>query len=266
LANSRVSIREMLSHAFAFWRGSHRRVFGVLAACAVATLVSTAFTAGFPQLITNMIYIGISLMAQGALFRLAIAEMSGSAPEPVGPSGFQWRGVEWRLVGLTLRLYLLIVAVVVVVVFLLAAALGPTVNEAALSGMTPEEFVATLTPEQRRVIAIGFAAVAALLTWVSARLSLALPMSAHGPRIQLFASWPLTRGTAWPIILGSALLIAPIFLLVAIAGAIWADQPATAAWAVGLVVAIGQFFYLPLSVGMLTWLYLQLRPSAKDHS
>jgi hypothetical protein len=73
--------------------------------------------------------------------------------------------------------------------------------------------VSLLAPEPHRLIAAsaGGAVVAVALVYVSLRLWFAAPQSLTVGRIQLYRSWPLTKGRALPILgYGLATLIAAI--------------------------------------------------------
>ncbi len=228
---------------------------GAWAALPLATVI---IGIGFarPSALAPPLAAGAYLVAQGALWRLATGEGG------LGPGGLQFGRLELRLAAVWLLsgafLFVLgLLAFVAVLGFAYAAAsAGP--------GFDPAD-VATWAPaveDRGRILvtAVGLIAATAL-AWAATRISLASAATAARGRVQVLATWPLTRGRAGPILLARVLAGAGPAALVAIAAL--AARPGSGGasglrWIAGLVVGVAVAgLWLPSSVGLMAYLYRQ---------
>jgi hypothetical protein len=130
---------------------------------------------------------------------------------------------------------------------------------------TPQDMAAALSPSGRGVLVVLLALVLGFLVWLALRLSLAAPATAAEGRVRLFSTWRLTRGRV--LLLGAAAVL--IYLPLAVLGLLAAlvdaaGGKAGGGWASVVSTAVGLFFYIPISVGLLSHLYLRLRERADE--
>ena len=217
-------------------------------------------------------YLLAAVMARGALFRIWHAERrpDDQALAP-GFSGFQWGAIEWRLLGVVLLRGLL---------FGLFGALFLTVLAAIYVGMaaaeTARDFAVAVHAGWRPSLdPLGWTVVSAVglagtvgLCWIGLRLYLAFAATVAVGRVQLLSAWGLTRGHVWRIFGSLVLVLSPWFGVVVLArvgrGVLTsggAGDPRTIAAASSLIMSFGQaFLALPLSVGLMIYLYDRLGP------
>jgi hypothetical protein len=111
----------------------------------------------------------------------------------------------------------------------------------------------------RVVVAVVSLACAGSLTWAFARISLAAPASVRRGRVQVLSTWPLTKGRVWPMAAaGLVVMAAPTLLIVGLARAGALAGPAAAAVAFAAAAAVAAGLWLPLNVGLATYLYSRL--------
>ena len=279
MAQSNVPVMEAARAAYRFWREAWRPALGALLLLSAATAVQTylaatgrtgwAMLAMLPSLIAQMV-------AYGALFRLAFAdERTGEPAFQTGPGGLQWGGMETRLLGATLLLFLLAFLAVILFtfVFLIAFMVAAGGAPEGLEGAdTPQELVEALGARGVLVLLVTSLAAAALAIWASVRLALVLPATASTGKVQVFETWPLTKGQFWRIFAAMLIASAPPIVGAIFSGgaegvlAVEGDRegvqvlpPAAAAVmavAGGLVAGVLQ---APLSAGLTAYLYRGLR-------
>jgi len=273
-----ISVTEGAGAAFGFLRRSWLRAAGALsltgllgAAASIAFLDHRFARAG----LLALGYLLAAVMAQGALFRIVHVERQHAKRQPddrvwsPGFGGFQWGGVEWRLLG---------AAVLRGLLFGLLAALTLTVLAAVYVGLAAAEAgpnlpVADPAHWRRTLDPFGWTVMSGLglvgaggLCWIGLRLYLAYPASVARGRVQVLSTWILTKGHAWRIGGGVVLVLLPV-AGVMLAARIGQGMGATNGWgdsrlAAGvyrLVACLGQtFLMLPLGVGLMSYLYDRL--------
>jgi hypothetical protein len=144
-----------------------------------------------------------SLMAEGALWRLALS--AGA----VGPGGLQWGRVEWRLAavralgGLFLSILGLLFFIVILGFAYAAASAGP-----GFSASDVRTWPGAVNSGGRWMVSLVTLGLAALLAWASARIALASAATVSSERVQVLASWPLSRGRVAAILLAKTLAFA----------------------------------------------------------
>lgn len=275
---SQVPILRAVRAAVEFRRLHWRSVAGVLVAVAVGGTVNAAGELsgnGAMAGVGEAVYLIAAAMGYAALMRLAFADEHQGDPEfHIGPNGAQWGKPEWRLLGvagLLLFAYLIAVAFVVFVAMLIILMSGA---RDALSGSpTPESLLRALGPGGTAALGILMLLFVVGLLYVAIRVSLAPAATVSRKRISVFDTWALTKGQAWPILAATLLIslpsIAAGLVMSVIAqqtgqptgprGAMQIAMPA--ALIVGLIPGlIVAFVQLPLSVGLVAYLFRGLRP------
>jgi hypothetical protein len=270
MTSIRPTAREALVEASDFARDVWRDCWPVMSVIVVArTLVflghhvsATEWAPGFwPRLGELMTLAYIPLF--GALYRLGVG---GRALDSLGWGGFQWTGVEWRLLGvwIVLGFALAVCATPLAIVPLLylfkhhaAVSLGPLGSWSLASIL----------------LAPFWLAFAGFVLFMGGRLGLAAALTTARGKVSPFASWSLTRGLGWTI--GAAWLVTQLPMIAGWVG-LWAMGLAEAGdlstgpaeiWPLadaaiaGAVVAIlAAVIQVPLSVGLLSGLYRWLAP------
>ncbi len=301
MAESRVSIGASLSYALSLWRSSARSIWGVLA---LNSLAWTVFNAGKFAANDTVTVCGfgaavlLSLATLGSMYRIAFAENHPSDPGFVpGHLGLQWGRLEWRLLGASALLALfLFVMMALAAVAVSAVSIGVLMNKRGAAGQaTPEALAAALGPQGMAIIAalgpqgmtmaraIGpqgmevFMLMATLVylgtVYVFFRLILTWVATADGGRMQVLATWRLTRGAFWRILVSVIGVWLPVyfmeFLVVGLAESAQVDPaaliqlPAGGAVAGGLALgALTGALAIPLTAGVLAYYYRQLKVPA----
>jgi hypothetical protein len=201
------------------------------------------------------------IVASGALWRLGL-ERAGT-----GPGGLQAGRVELRLIAVTgLSVVFLMVLATLAFVVLLAFAYAAA---ASGRGFVASD-IATWAPavdSRGQVVVTAVAGLCALgLAWASARISLAAPATIVRDRVQVLATWPITRGQAWRL-LGANLIVTAVPAL-AIAGLLQTSA-SRASLALPAQAAAGLVFaglWLPLVIGLMTWFYRRLDADGKPRA
>jgi hypothetical protein len=201
-----------------------------------------------------ILVLGAVTIALGALYRLALRQ------ETPGPAGLQWRRAEWRL-SAVLVLSLVFLSILGLLAFVVILSFAFAVASAGHGFVTalPMTWGAAVDGRGRAVMTVVWALVLSGMGWAALRLSLAPATSVARERVQVLASWPITRGLVLPILAAQILLgAAPLGLASALLAGLSRSShpPPLALWsgslAAGLLVAGG---WLPLSAGLMAHLY-----------
>jgi hypothetical protein len=267
-----ISITEGTSAAFGFFGRTWRRAFvvlgltGLLAAPTVAAILFRDLAMIVPLYSAHLLVI---VMAQGALLRINQTEKDPLAPGP-GWGGLQWGALEWRLLGvfaLRVALFGVLGALLLVVMGALYIGAAAAVAGAGHSVAEVARTRGAVDPAVSAIVSIAALAGLVGLTWVAIRLYLAPAATAALGRVQLLSTWPVTRGHAWPILGSVVLVMAPLILsgLAIRAGRVLLSvrfaQHRTDAAILGLIIGlVHAFLVLPVSVGLMCYVYDRLRP------
>lgn|GEM_PF-5330516 len=263
MANT-ISVRDGVRAGYGFipvaWRA-------VPAALIVSGLTATSYfyadaahLGRLAVLVTLVAHLLAGAVAQGALFRLALNQ-SG-----VGPLGLQWRGLETRLLGLTLLTLLFFGVVVLVLTIVVASAIiGVSIAAGVPFQPTSPDWLAEMGLIGGLILALVVIAAYVVFVWLAIRLSLAAAATAAVGRIQLLSTFPLTKGHVWRL-LGSLLIVAgPVIVVALVNGAMTGlSGGAPGAASTGLAIVTGllvAFVYLPAAAGLLVYLYRRLAPA-----
>jgi hypothetical protein len=194
------------------------------------------------------------LVASGALWRLALGHAG------VGPGGLQAGSVELRLIAVALLsvLFLMIVGLLGLIVMLAFAYAAASAGHGFVAA-DPGSWTRSVDPRGRAVLALVATLIAAGFAWAAARISLAAPASVSRDKVQVLATWPLTRGRAgFMMVAMGALVAAPTVVVagVARAGAGLAGS-GELALVEGLAILAFAAVWLPMSVGLMAYLFEQ---------
>ncbi len=264
MSQARFSVRTAVAEGFGFWRANVLRAIGPLSVVAVAALTANV-TPIKVALIATAVYFIALLMAQGALYRIALAPVGAESPEHNGPLGFQWRGLETRLLGLTFLTVVLLFIVAFVTTFILAVVLlGFVGGDAAVNAASPDALMASLSPLARFIFNAGLTLCLLGILVLVLRLTMAAPATAASSGIRMFSALGLTRGSVLRILAAVVLVNLPIFALQGLAMGFseLTRSPVTDHWAEGIATAVGTLFYVPISVGMTSHIYRRLKEGA----
>jgi len=184
-------------------------------------------------------------------------EHAGDPDFRLGPSGLQWRMTEWRLLGaIALLAFLLLIGVLflVMLVFICGAAAVLT------AGAKGVEAVGS-APASPQATAIGSALLLAgtmLAVFVKVHVCLYPAATVTTKKIQVFSTWPLTRGQFWPILAATIVLNLPSLILSMLA--VYVPTSLGLSPIFGVVLAgVNAFVELPLLNGLYAYLYKGLR-------
>lgn len=264
MSQARFSVRTAVAEGFDFWRAQGLRVIGSLSIGAVAALVANVAPLKVAVAASAINFIAL-LMAQGALFRIALAPVGAESADRNGPLGIQWRGLESRLLGMTLLLVVLLLIIAVVATFVLAVVLlGFVGSDVAANATSPEALMASISPTARFVFNFGLTLCLLGILVLVLRLTMAAPATAAEGGIRLLNTLGLTKGSVIRILAAVLVVNLPIFALQGLALGFRqiTHSPETDHWAEGVAAAMSTFFYIPISVGMTSYIYRRLKQGA----
>jgi hypothetical protein len=231
------------------WRGAWAALL-LTAAATAAALTAIAGGQGIgPAPLWLLAAFGLSLVARGALWRLALQH---GRP---GPGGLQVGAVEGRLAAVSaLTGVFLAILILLLFVGLLCFAYAAA---SAGRGFDPANVVTwrkAVDARGRLVVSVATMAGAGAIVLAAIRISLAEAASVAGDKVRVLSTWGLTRGRLAAIGGGNLLFAIPP------AGALLAMRAGTAAntgamaWPLicGVVLA---GVWLPMHVGLMAYVY-----------
>ena len=256
MAGTKVAVADAVRASIAFLKSSVPRTYGILGLVMLVNLAGWFLTANpFASLLVS---IPFNVMAAAALMRLAFMDEHAGDPDfRLGPSGLQWRMTEWRLLGaIALLAFLLLIGVLflVMLVFICGAA-------AVLTAGTKGVEAVGSAPASPQATAIGSALLLAgtmLAVFVKVHVCLYPAATVTTKKIQVFSTWPLTRGQFWPILAATIVLNLPSLILSMLA--VYVPTSLGLSPIFGVVLAgVNAFVELPLLNGLYAYLYKGLR-------
>ena len=275
---STVPIMPSVRAAFEVRRLHWRSVAGVLAMVALGGTLNAAGEmsgADAPRAIGELIYVIATAMGYAALMRLAFADEHPGDPEfHPGPHGFQWGKPEWRLFGVAgLILFAYLIALAMFIFFAMLVIIASGVGSVIKEGATPEDLLKALGPGGTTALGLVVGAFVIGLIYVAIRISLAPAATVSRRRISVFDTWVLTKGQVWPLLIATLIVSLPSIgagILLGIVenvvgthtgprDGVQVAMPGALVLGLipGLVVA---FIQLPVSVGLVAYLFRGLRP------
>lgn len=157
-----------------------------------------------------VVYLGVIAVALviGAIFNCALFRAAYRAPNE-GLGYLRFGGDEWRQVGLSLLLFLLVLGIylaVIIVFVVLAGVAGVAGGKSggALAGVV--------------MVLLAIALLIGLF-WVMVRMSLCMVQTFDTRRINVFGSWALTKGNFW-MLFGGYLVAGVMAILVSLLASI----------------------------------------------
>ncbi len=257
MAGTKVPVAESVKASIAFLRYSIPHAYGILSLVMVVNLGGWFLTAN--PIATLLVAVPFNIMASAALMRLAFADEHPGDPDfRLGPSGLQWRLTEWRLLGAVCLLALLLVIGIlflVMLVFVFGAAAVLT------SGSKAVQAAGTQTASPAAAATGGALLLAAMMIAVFVKVHVCLYPAATvtNKKIEVFSTWPLTKGQFWPILAATVLLNLPSLILSMLA--VYVPVSLGLSPVFGVVLAgVNAFVELPLLNGLYAYLYKGLRP------
>jgi hypothetical protein len=264
-----ISVIEGVQAAFGFlpraWR-SAALALGLATALICLYLGFEGRGAGGPAALALTPGVLVGVMAKGALYRLALAETAAGAPAGrIGPGGLQWGAVERRLLGMTLLLVLLLgFLLLLMLVALVAAAFGFASAGAGFVVSSPQSWREALQGTGGLIV-LGLLTVGLMgFGWFALRLCLAAPATVARGRVQVLSAFGLTKGSVWRILASMLIVGLPLFAVVGLVATVFRGRPPAGLelWVCSLLYSlVGVFLYLPLMVGLLTYLYSRVGPA-----
>jgi hypothetical protein len=178
---------------------------------------------GFFGLIATLF---VSAAATGALYRLRFAEdHPGDGAYAAHSAGLQWDALEWRVLGASLLVGIIIGVIFVVALIIWGVALGVTLSgdsvalQAVENGSDSDKMAAL----GRIMLGPGGAVSAVIvipafvgLVYLAARLAVFAPLAAETRSFDFGKAWAMTRGAVLTLIVGAVV----IYLVLAVIGAI----------------------------------------------
>ena len=221
---SSVSVGAAITASFAFLATAWRRAWGILltlvllAATVEALPLFAPGLAGVPVL-GALATLLVSTAATGAFYRIGLAaEHAGDPAFRVGPLGFNWGGVEWRILAANLVVGAIFFVLAVFVLFIWAIAFGVS---AATQGVDAQMLQAASSSGQAlqlfRRIMMGPAGIVTLiiaapfvvgLVLLGAKLALFAITAVDLKRFAFGLAWSLTRGALAALIVTTIVIFA----------------------------------------------------------
>lgn len=252
-------MRDGVRAGYGFIRTAWRGAFGALAVSAVAsTFYLYADLAGLGRgalALSIVLALLAGVVSQGALLRLAL-KLDG-----LGPAGLQWKGLETRLLGLTLLTALLFALIaLVLLIVILCIVLGLSMAGGGRAITDTADWISSLGVAGALVLLVVSLGGAAFIIWLSIRLCIAPVMTALAGRIQLLNTFDFTKGQVWPI-LGAMIMVALPVLAIGFVSGIFQSvgmSPPLALIQGVLSGLISAFVYAPAVVGLVAYLHERL--------
>lgn len=264
MSQARFSVRTAVAEGFEFWRANVLKAIGPLLV-ALTGLTLLLFGKSVPWILVGIaLYALAGILVQATLFRVAMANENDTIAPP-GRFGLQWSTIETRLAIVAL------LTAVTLAFGLFSAGVALDVIGKALAFTTAgnlaaplDESLSALSPPARLVYGLTALAFVSGLFVLNARLSLAAPTTVADGRVRFLAALGASRGATLRMVAASFLALAPV-----IAGQFLASwyvgkthNSNATAWTQLIVGIISTFFYVPISVGMTSYIYRRLKQGA----
>jgi hypothetical protein len=234
---SNVNVGAALGASFRYLPPAWRQAAGILAASVFASLVFAIARAATPHapllsLVQLIVQLAVGTAATGALYRITLAGDHGGDPSyALGPAGYQWGPLEWRVLGANLLLAVLFIVPLVVILIVWAICVGSTLvgHADALQGLQSGSnsnrlaaFAGLMTGPPDALTVIIFVPTLIAVVYVGARLALFTLRAADIGAFDLPRAWSMTRGAALTLIVAGIVIyltsIAVAFVFGAVGG------------------------------------------------
>ncbi|HEY2709920.1 MAG TPA: hypothetical protein VGI95_17870 [Caulobacteraceae bacterium] len=268
-----AAVGESLRFVLEAWRGAWGVLLLLVWVAAMLQAVEVLKSGWWPvSLLGVLILLFLTTLVAGALYRLKLSgDHPGDGAFAPGVAGFQWGGLEWRVLGANLLVGVAIGVVLFVAFIAWAFVLGasiqsqPDVVQAIQSGTDAEKTAAMIRlmmgPAGILSAAVLIPAAVGLL-YLGARLALLTPLAADTRSFDIGKAWALTGGVTWAVIVGIVVIyvvefaVGAIFRLVLGLGGSLVGQPQAAKiWVTILGQAIAAAINVPLFAGLQLYVY-----------
>jgi hypothetical protein len=269
-----VTIGEALGQSFRFIGTAWRHAWGIMLISVWLTGTLQAIQGLRPEWAFGILLLSIPLNVLvgtaviGALYRIGIEPFHGGDTNfRAAPTGLQWGGLEWRVLGANLLMGLIFGGVtfffsIIVLVLIGATAGSDSASLAALNGSDPtassQALLHILTGPAGIVSLLLFLVVAGAFLFFAARLLVFSLLAADTGAFSFGRAWVLTRGALGAIIVTllmfGLLQVAIWFVGLMITGGFAAAHGQIFWGSVAIAVATGAII-TPLSVGLQIYVY-----------
>jgi hypothetical protein len=264
----KIAVQASVKAAFEFARVNAPKTAGALSIILlfeIAASLAPGYGLSKPAILVLKGFEAVfSIIAQGALYRLAFAQEHSGDPEfRMGRLGLQWGRPETRLLGAHLLLFFLVFLAMLFWVMIVIVTLGAGMFVSGPGAASLGSATAPLEPTQQQMGQLLLASVPVLLLvlGVYVRICLYGAATVAERKIAVFSTWSLTRGNFWPILGAVVLLAIPIPALSLLSALPGEPQAATIVVEV-LSCALDAFLILPMYCGLYAHIYTALRPTA----
>jgi hypothetical protein len=260
MSQARFSVQSAVSAGFAFWRANVLEVAGPLVIGIVALTAITTAGNALIELVAWIVYGLSGSVAAAACYRVSLVEAAPRLKGQQGPFGLQFRALELRLVAIGAMTAFRFAPVVLLAGGTLDYVFARFSLASAISA-SPDGFFNVMSPAgQAAFIAIAVSTLGVLLM-LDAALALAAPSTAVDGKLRFLSSLKATRGAVLRILFATLVIRAPLIALQSLATFYvdLAQAPETMHWIQLGIGIISTAFYLPISVGMMSYIYLRLR-------
>jgi hypothetical protein len=220
---SNVRVGAAITASFSYLSTAWSRAMGIMAAgvaLVIALQIVQPMLASFPalSLVGALARICIATMTIGALYRIGVEpDHPGDPAYAVGPGGFQWGALEWRVLLANILFGLVVYGPFLLVFILLGAGLAASPGGHAWaiqgfqSGDEAQRMAALLqlfTGPRLLVSGVVLIPAALIFIYVGARLALPSPQAADSGSFSFGQAWPRTRGAVLALIVAGVLILA----------------------------------------------------------
>jgi hypothetical protein len=271
MVGRKISVQAAVKAALEFAKLSAPKTAGVLSIILlfdVASVVAPSpdpMSVDAPRLALKVFEVAFSVIAQGALYRLAFAgEHGGDRDFRIGPLGLQWGRAETRLLGANLLLYFLFFIALLFLAMILIVVMGAGMfvgGSGAASLKSASMASPTLNPQQMSQLALDLVPLLLATLYVYLRVCLYAAATVTERKVLVFSTWRLTRGNVWPILAASIVIALPLGLLNLLASL--PGEPRAASIVLELMACVVDAFLVrPMSCGLYAYIYTALRQNA----
>lgn len=271
MVGRKISIQSAVKAAFEFTKINAPKAAGVLSIILLFDIASViaptpeAMTVDLPRLALKAVQTLFTIVAEGALFRLAFASEHGGDPAfRIGPLGLQWGRAETRLLGANLLLYLLffIALLFLAIILIVVLGAGMFINGTSAASLKSASMASpTMSPEQVSQWALALTPLLLVSLYVYLRICLFGAATVAENKVMVFSTWSLTRGNVMPILGASFVIALPLVVLSLLATL--PGEPRTVSIVIELLSCVVDAFLIrPMSCGLYAHIYAALRTNA----
>jgi len=261
MSQARFSVQSAIFAGLAFWRVNVLKVAGPLViAIAALAVITTAGNAPI-ELLAWIVYGLAGSVVAAACYRIALVGLAPELERQRGPLGLQFRGLELRLVAIGLMKIFLLIAPVILMAGATLDYVFARFSLASAVATSPESFFSVMSPAGQGAFIVTAMMTLGVLLVLDAALALAAPSTAVDGRLRFLSSFRRTRGSVLRILFATLVVRAPLIALQSLATLYvdLADAPGAMHWIQLGIGVVSTCFYLPISVGMMSYIYVRLR-------